>query len=214
MWCHCRDSTAKGDSPNEKFKHEVYFHKTGINIYKWLHLCIVYSPWNVWNKTTYRSQIYDICGAYSPARYKHSDSQTSGIQQDCIWFIPVYAYILFFIFVELSFYYHDFVCYYWCHLSSGYCWILSCSSQETSWDQTHESHWIVFGLGRIFRLKRSAIFMTEFRARLELGARNFRLKPCMFTWAKLGNPFEVIILTVYSKVSSYHLTSTEFLITT
>ena len=28
-----------------------------------------------------------------------------------------------FIFVELSsFYYHDFVYYYWCHLSSGYCW--------------------------------------------------------------------------------------------
>ena len=73
---------------------------------------------------------------------------------------------------------------------------------------------LVFGLGRIFRLECSAIFMTEFRVRLELGAINFHLKPCMFTWAKIGSPFEVIILALYSKVSSYHLTSTEFLITT
>ena len=71
---------------------------------------------------------------------------------------------------------------------------------------------LVFGLGRIFRLERSALFMAEFRARLELGAINFHLKPCMFTWAKIGSPFEVTILALYSKVSSYHLTSTEFLI--
>ena len=57
--------------------------------------------------------------------------------------------------------------------------------------------------------------MTEFRARLELGAINFHLKPCMFTWAKIGSPFEVIILALYStKVSSYHLISTVSLITT
>ena len=41
---------------------------------------------------------------------------------------------------------------------------------------------LVFGLGRIFRLERSAIFMTEFRARLELGAINFHRKPCMFVY--------------------------------
>ena len=40
---------------------------------------------------------------------------------------------------------------------------------------------IVFGFDRIFRLERSAIFMAEFRAQLELGARNFHPKPCMFT---------------------------------
>ena len=73
---------------------------------------------------------------------------------------------------------------------------------------------LVFGLGRIFRLDRSAIFTTEFRARLELGVINFHLKPCMFTWAKIGSPFEVIILALYSNVSSYHLISTRFLITT
>ena len=73
---------------------------------------------------------------------------------------------------------------------------------------------LVFGLGRIFKLERSAIFMTEFRARLELGAINFHLKPCMFTWAKIGSPFEATILALYSKVSSYQLTSTEFVITT
>ena len=73
---------------------------------------------------------------------------------------------------------------------------------------------VVFGLGRIFRLERSALFMAEFRARLELGAINFHLRPCMFTWAKIGSPFEATILALYSKVSSYHLTSTEFLITT
>ena len=73
---------------------------------------------------------------------------------------------------------------------------------------------LVFRLGRIFRLERSAIFMTEFRVRLELGAINFHLKPCMFTWAKIGSPFEVIILALYSNVSSYHLISTRFLITT
>ena len=73
---------------------------------------------------------------------------------------------------------------------------------------------LVFGLGRIFRLERSAIFMTEFWARLELGAINFHLKPCMFTWAKIGSPFEVIILALYSNVASYHLISTRFLITT
>ena len=72
---------------------------------------------------------------------------------------------------------------------------------------------LVFGLGRIFRLERSAIFMTEFRARLELGAINFHLKPCMFTWVKICSPFEIIILARYLKVSSYHLTSTEFQIT-
>ena len=47
-----------------------------------------------------------------------------------------------------------------------------------------------------FWLKRSVIFVTEFRARHELGARNFHLKPCMFTWAKIGSPFEVIILAL------------------
>ena len=73
---------------------------------------------------------------------------------------------------------------------------------------------LVFGLGRIFRLERSAIFMTEFWARLELGAVNCHLKPCMFTWAKIGSPFEVIILALYSNVASYHLISTRFLITT
>ena len=72
----------------------------------------------------------------------------------------------------------------------------------------------MFGLGRIFKLERSAIFMTEFRARLELGAINFHLKPCMFTWGKIGSPFEATILALYSKVSSYQLTSTEFVITT
>ena len=41
---------------------------------------------------------------------------------------------------------------------------------------------LVFGLGRIFKLERSAIFMTEFRARLELGAINFHQKPCMFVY--------------------------------
>ena len=73
---------------------------------------------------------------------------------------------------------------------------------------------LVFGLGTIFRLERSAIFITEFRARLELGAINFHLKPCMFTWVKICSPFEIIILALYSKVSSYHLTSTDFQITT
>ena len=34
---------------------------------------------------------------------------------------------------------------------------------------------VVFGLGRIFRLERSAIFMTEFWARLELGAIHFHV---------------------------------------
>ena len=72
---------------------------------------------------------------------------------------------------------------------------------------------VVFGLGRIFRLERSVIFMTEFRAGLKLGARNFHLKPCMFIWVKTDSPFEVIILALYSKASTYHLTSTEFLIT-
>ena len=72
----------------------------------------------------------------------------------------------------------------------------------------------MFGLGRIFRLERSALFMAEFWARLELGAINFHLRPCMFTWAKIGSPFEATILALYSKVSSYHLTSTEFLIIT
>ena len=47
----------------------------------------------------------------------------------------------------------------------------------------HIHNLLVFGLSRIFRLERSAIFMTQFRARLELGAMNFHLKPCMFTWA-------------------------------
>ena len=61
----------------------------------------------------------------------------------------------------------------------------------------HVFRQLVFGLGRIFRLERSAIFMTEFRVRLELGAINFHLKPCMFTWAKIGSPFEVIILALY-----------------
>ena len=46
-----------------------------------------------------------------------------------------------------------------------------------------------------------------------LGARKFHLKPCMFTWAKIGSPFEFIILVVHSKVFSCHLTSTEFPIT-
>ena len=48
----------------------------------------------------------------------------------------------------------------------------------------------------------------------EHGARNFHMKPCMFTWAKIGSPFEIIMLPEYSKVSSYHLTSTKFPITT
>ena len=73
---------------------------------------------------------------------------------------------------------------------------------------------LVFRLGRIFRLERSALFMAEFWGRLGLGAVNFHLRPCLFTWAKIGSPFEVTILALYSKVSSYHLTSTEFLITT
>ena len=73
---------------------------------------------------------------------------------------------------------------------------------------------VVFGFGRIFRLERSVFFMAEFRARLELGAINFHLRPCMFTWSKKGSPFEATTLALYSKVSSYQLTSTEFLITT
>ena len=51
----------------------------------------------------------------------------------------------------------------------------------------------MFILCRIFSLDHLAIFMTEFLARLELGAINFHLKPCMFTWSKIGFPFEVII---------------------
>ena len=69
--------------------------RAGITIYERLHLCIVSSPWKIWNK----SNIY------------------------CILFIPVYAFIPFFIFVELSsFYCRGFVYYYWCHLSSWNCW--------------------------------------------------------------------------------------------
>ena len=62
----------------------------------------------------------------------------------------------------------------------------------------------------------SAILTTEFQAWLEHGTRKFNLKPCwcMFTWAKMGSLFEVIILVVHSKVPSYHLTSTKFPITT
>ena len=51
----------------------------------------------------------------------------------------------------------------------------------------------MFWLGRIFRLKRSVIFMTEFWAQFELGPRNFHLKPSMFTWAKIGSLLEVIV---------------------
>ena len=86
------------------------------------------------------------------------------------------------------------------------------------WWQVDSPHkWpviVVFGLGRIFRLERLAIFMTEFRAGLQHGAINFHLKPCMFTWTKIDSPFKVIIFALYSKAFSYHLTSTEFLITT
>ena len=85
------------------------------------------------------------------------------------------------------------------------------SHPDVTWH--HNPKLLVLGLGRIFRLERSALFMAEFRARLELGAINFHLKPCMFTWAKIGSPFEVTILALYSTVSSYHLTSTGFIIT-
>ena len=30
-------------------------------------------------ETTYRTQIYDICGTYSLVHYKHSDSASSGV---------------------------------------------------------------------------------------------------------------------------------------
>ena len=99
-------------------------------------------------------------------------------------------------------------------------WAETCRKQTLQWTCHPGGKYgpyysgVVFGLGRIFNLERSAIFMTEFRARLELGAINFHLKPCMFTRAKIGSPFEVIILALNSKVSSYQLTSTEFLITT
>ena len=48
----------------------------------------------------------------------------------------------------------------------------------------------------MFRLERSAIFMAEFRAQLELGARYFHPKPCMFTWAKIGYTREVAVSQV------------------
>ena len=75
--------------------------------------------------TTYRTQIYDICGSYLSANYKHSDSAFRG---DCIWLIHVYVYICIyiysiFIFVELEwFYYNDLLYHYGCHLPSGHWW--------------------------------------------------------------------------------------------
>ena len=70
---------------------------------------------------------------------------------------------------------------------------------------TNNHYLLVFGLGRIFRLEGSVFFMAVFRARLELGAINFHLRPCMFTWAKKGSPFEATILALYWKVKSIQL---------
>ena len=67
-------------------------------------MCMVKSYEMYEIKTTYRTQIYDICSSYSPAHYKHSDSASSGIYQDCIWPIHAYVYIFIysiFIFVDL-----------------------------------------------------------------------------------------------------------------
>ena len=57
--------------------------------------------------------------------------------------------------------------------------------------------------------------MTEFRARLELGAINFHLKPCMITWAKIGFPLKLSYWQIVFKniqlsfdiyrVSNHHL---------
>ena len=56
-------------------------------------MCIV-NPHETYEiETTYRNQIYDICGTYSPAPYKHPDSASSRVYQDWILLIPVYAYI-------------------------------------------------------------------------------------------------------------------------
>ena len=47
------------------------------------------------------------------------------------------------------------------------------------------------------KLSHSRIFITKitnFQARLELGTRKFCLKPCMFTWAKIGSRWDIIIL--------------------
>ena len=60
-------------------------------------MCIV-NPHETYKiETTYRNQIYDFCGTYSLAPYKHPDSASSGVYKDWILLIPVYAYIYIYI---------------------------------------------------------------------------------------------------------------------
>ena len=79
MWRHCKDKTAKQDSPNANFKHAVEYHKTMND--KLQMITYVYShPHEIYKiERTYHTQIYDICDTYSPAYYKHSDGASSGV---------------------------------------------------------------------------------------------------------------------------------------
>ena len=55
---------------------------------------------------------------------------------------------------------------------------------------------------RLFTYFLSGVWLGQYElsGQFELGTRKLRLKPCMFTWAKIGCLFEIIILAVYSKV--------------
>ena len=47
--------------------------------------------------------------------------------------------------------------------------------------------------------------MAEFQAQLELGARNFHPKPCMFTWAKIGSTREVAVYSFQKYPAKWQL---------
>ena len=64
-------------TPNSNMQYNLI--RPGIINYKLLHMCMV-NPHEIYEiKTTHRTKIYDICGSYSPAHYRHSDSASSGV---------------------------------------------------------------------------------------------------------------------------------------
>ena len=91
--------------------------RPGINIYKWLHLCIVYSRWTIWNKSNIsQSNIRYLWRLFARALWT--------LRQRIQWYTArlhmvhsgICLYTIF-IFILLSPF-----CILLCHLYSGHCW--------------------------------------------------------------------------------------------
>ena len=67
-----------------------------------------------------------------------------------------------------------------CHLNHASHFLRT--SFQTEHSRHNNSKALVLGLGRVFRLE--CLPMTEFRAQLQLGTREFHLKACMFYMGK------------------------------